>query len=128
MSIKIGLLRERNSPPDKRVPFTPLQGEEIHQRFPGVIVVCERSSFRCYGDEEYVDHGGIVQPDLSDCDILMGIKEVPIQELIADKTYLFFSHTIKKQPYNKKLLQEVEAFNKTNAGKIPTITDKMPGK
>jgi alanine dehydrogenase len=48
-----------------------------------------------------------VQEDVSDCDILMGIKEVPIQHLIANKTYLFFSHTLKKQPYNRKLLQEI---------------------
>lgn len=106
-SIKIGLIREGKTPPDKRVPFTPLQVEEIEQRFPQVKVICQQSSIRCFKDHEYEEFGNEVFSDMSDCDILMGIKEVPISELIASKTYLFFSHTIKKQPYNKKLLQEV---------------------
>lgn len=106
-SIKIGLLRERKSPPDKRVPFTPLQVEEIRQRFPEAIVVCEQSPIRCFSDAEYIEHGGAVQPDLLDCDILMGIKEVPPPDILPGKTYLFFSHTIKKQPHNRSLLQTI---------------------
>jgi saccharopine dehydrogenase (NAD+, L-lysine forming) len=105
--VKIGLLREGKNPPDKRVAFTPLQVEEILQRNPHVSVVCQPSSIRCFGDEEYSGIGVDVREDVSDCDILMGVKEVPLQNLIANKTYLFFSHTIKKQPYNKTLLQEV---------------------
>ncbi len=105
--IKIGLIREGKTPPDKRVPFTPLQVEEIEQRFPNVRVICQQSPVRCFKDEEYRDLGNDVKPNMSDCDILMGIKEVPIPELISNKTYLFFSHTIKKQPYNRRLLQEV---------------------
>ncbi|MFZ5971160.1 MAG: NAD(P)-dependent oxidoreductase [Bacteroidota bacterium] len=106
-SLKIALIREGKTPPDKRVPFTPLQVEEIEQRFPGVQVVCQRSSVRCFKDEEYAALGFEVREDVSDCDILMGIKEVPVENLVANKTYLFFSHTIKKQPYNRKLLQAV---------------------
>jgi saccharopine dehydrogenase (NAD+, L-lysine forming) len=106
-SVRIGLLREGKNPPDKRVAFTPLQVEEILQRYPQVAVVCQPSAIRCFGDEEYGGIGVDVREDVSDCDILMGVKEVPIQNLIANKTYLFFSHTIKKQPYNKGLLQEV---------------------
>src|SRR5688572_15294394 len=104
---KIGLIREGKNPPDKRVPFTPLQTEEIEQRYPSVKVVCQESSFRCFKDDEYGQLDILVAPSVGDCDILMGIKEVPVVDLIADKTYLFFSHTIKKQPYNRKLLQEV---------------------
>jgi saccharopine dehydrogenase (NAD+, L-lysine forming) len=106
-SIKIGLIREGKTPPDKRVPFTPLQAEEIEQRFPHVKVICEESPIRCFNDDEYRKLDIEVRGNVSDCDILMGIKEVPIPNLLPDKTYLFFSHTIKKQPYNKKLLQEV---------------------
>lgn len=106
-SLKIGLIREGKVPPDKRVPFTPLQTEEIEQRFPGVKMVCQESDVRCFRDEEYRNLDIEVSADLTGCDILMGIKEVPIAQLIADKTYLFFSHTLKKQPYNKKLLQEI---------------------
>src|SRR5882724_11342321 len=104
--IKIGLIREGKIPPDKRVPFTPLQAEEIEQRFPQVKIVCEPSEVRAYKDSEYRELG-ISIGEMNDCDILMGIKEVPIKNLIADKTYIFFSHTMKKQPYNRGLLQEV---------------------
>jgi len=105
--IKIGLIREGKNPPDKRVPFTPLQAEEIEQRFPQVKVVCQQSPIRCFADTEYELLGIATQPELEDCDILMGIKEVPVDMLIPNKTYLFFSHTIKKQPYNRKLLQAI---------------------
>jgi saccharopine dehydrogenase (NAD+, L-lysine forming) len=104
--IKIGLIREGKTPPDKRVAFTPLQAEEIEQRFPHVKVVCQQSEVRCFKDGEYKELDIEIVSDVSDCDILMGIKEVPIPNLIAEKTYLFFSHTLKKQPYNRKLLQE----------------------
>lgn len=105
--LKIALIREGKIPPDKRVPFTPLQCEEIQQRFSGVKIVCQESDTRCYKDAEYRELDVEVASDISGCDILMGIKEVPVNELIADKTYVFFSHTLKKQPYNKKLLQEI---------------------
>jgi saccharopine dehydrogenase (NAD+, L-lysine-forming) len=106
-SIKLGIIREGKTPPDKRVPFTPLQAEEIEQRYPHVKIVVQHSDVRAFKDSEYADLGLEVREDLSDCDILMGIKEVQIPDFVANKTYLFFSHTIKKQPYNKKLLQEV---------------------
>lgn len=105
--LKIGLVREGKVPPDLRVPFTPLQVEEIQQRFTHVNVVCQESSFRSFKDDEFRELDIEVVKDVSDCDILMGIKEVPIDNLIANKTYLFFSHTIKKQPYNRKLLQTI---------------------
>ena len=106
-SMKIGLVREGRVPPDKRVAFTPLQVEEIMQRYKHVKVVIQESPVRCFKDNEFSDLGISVVKDVSDCDILMGIKEVQIPDLIANKTYLFFSHTLKKQPYNRKLLQEV---------------------
>jgi len=111
--MKLGIIREGKQPPDKRVPFTPKQVEEIRQRFPRVGVVCQESSVRCFKNAEYRALGIDIVQDLHDCDILMGIKEVPIDQLIAGKTYLFFSHTIKKQPYNRKLLQAVLQKNIT---------------
>lgn len=104
--IKIGLIKEGKIPPDKRVAFTPAQAQEIQQRYPNVKVILEPSEIRCYKEDEYKNLGVDVG-DVSQCDILMGIKEVPISNLIANKTYLFFSHTIKKQPYNRKLLLEI---------------------
>ncbi|MCA4897936.1 MAG: NAD(P)-dependent oxidoreductase [Bacteroidota bacterium] len=107
--LNIGLIREGKVPPDKRVAFTPSQAEEIQQRFETVKVICQPSNIRCFRESEYSDLGIEVREDLSECDILMGIKEVPIDQLIPNKTYLFFSHTLKKQPYNRKLLQAVLA-------------------
>jgi saccharopine dehydrogenase (NAD+, L-lysine-forming) len=104
-AIKIGLIREGKIPPDKRVAFTPLQVEEIEQRFPHVKVLCETSDIRCFKDGEYKALDIEVTDNIQSCDILMGIKEVPIASIIPEKTYLFFSHTLKKQPYNQKLFQ-----------------------
>lgn len=105
--LRIALIKEGKTPPDKRVPFTPFQVAEIHQRFPHVQVTVEPSEIRCFQDREYRALDIPVSADLSACDILMGIKEVPIDRLIPNKTYLFFSHTIKKQPHNRRLLQEI---------------------
>lgn len=106
-TIRLGIIKEGKTPPDKRVPFSPIQCVEIEQRYPHVKVVVQSSEIRAFKDEEYRELGIEVVTDVSDCEILMGIKEVPISDLIPKKTYLFFSHTTKKQPYNRKLLQEV---------------------
>lgn len=103
--IKIGILREGKVPPDKRVPLLPEQCLEIMRQYQHVSVVVQPSDIRCIANKEYSDAGILLQEDLSDCDILMGVKEVPLHQLIADKTYMFFSHTLKKQPHNQKLLQ-----------------------
>lgn len=105
--ITIGLIREGRIPPDKRVAFTPVQAEEIVQRFNHVKLVCQASTVRCFKDEEYESLDIPIVKSVADCDILMGIKEVQLPDLLANKIYLFFSHTLKKQPHNKKLLQEI---------------------
>ncbi len=104
--IKIGIIREGKMPPDARVPMTPEQCAEAMVELP-VRIVVESSPVRCFKDEEYLAHGIRLQEDLSDCDILLGVKEVPVERLIPGKTYFFFSHTIKKQPYNRHLLQAI---------------------
>lgn len=124
MKLKLGIIREGKNPPDKRVPFTPVQTEEIEQRFPHMKVVIQNSPVRCFTDSEYEKLGIEVTDDLEHCDVLMGIKEVPVSELIASKTYLFFSHTIKKQPYNKKLLQEI-LKKKIRLIDYETLTDRL---
>lgn len=106
--MKIGLIREAKTPPDRRVAFTPGQILEILDQYAGAIeFVVESSPIRCYSDQEYEAVGVEVTDDVSGCDVLMGIKEVPVSQLISDKTYVFFSHTIKKQVYNRKLLQAI---------------------
>lgn len=102
--VQIGLIREEKIPQDNRVAFTPVQCAFIQEKYQLKIKVAP-SSIRCYSDYEYRKAGIEVTEDLTDCDILIGIKEVPVEKLIPNKTYLFFSHTKKKQPYNKKLMQ-----------------------
>lgn len=104
--IKIGIIREGKIPPDARVPLTPEQCAEAQVELP-VRIVVQPSPIRSFKDEEYAAHGIHLQEDISDCDVLLGVKEVPIPLLIPGKTYLFFSHTIKKQPHNRPLLQAV---------------------
>jgi saccharopine dehydrogenase (NAD+, L-lysine-forming) len=110
---KIGLIREGKSPVDRRVPLTPTQAKTVMNRFAGVEVVAERSEIRCYPDSEYEREGIKLVDSLDDCDIILGVKEVPVDDLLAEKTYFFFSHTIKKQPYNRGLLQEILKKNIT---------------
>lgn len=109
-SIKIGIIREGKNPPDARCPLTPEQCAEAMVELP-VRIVVEPSPIRCFKDEEYTKYGIKLQEDLSDCAIILGVKEVPIDQLLPEKTYLFFSHTIKKQAYNRPLLQAILAKN-----------------
>jgi saccharopine dehydrogenase (NAD+, L-lysine forming) len=111
--VKIGIIREGRIPPDKRVPLTPLKCQETLAAFPEIEVVVQPSPVRSYADSEYLELGIPVREDLSDCDVLMGVKEVPIDQLLPHKTYFFFSHTIKKQPHNQRLLQEIIRKNIT---------------
>ena len=105
--MKIGIIKERKSPPDRRVVFSPSALEELTRNFPELSVVVEPSDIRVFPDSAYAEAGFSVSEDLSDCDVLLGVKEVPLQALIPNKKYFFFSHTIKKQPYNQKLLQAI---------------------
>ncbi|HEY0273443.1 MAG TPA: NAD(P)-dependent oxidoreductase [Chitinophaga sp.] len=106
---RIGLIREGKIPQDNRVAFTPLQCHWIQQHYPHVKMIAQPSPHRCFSDAEYTAAGITVAEEMEGCDILLGIKEVPAEQLIAGKTYLFFSHTKKKQPYNRHMLQAIAA-------------------
>ncbi len=108
--MKIGILREGKVPLDKRVALTPHHASALQQTF-SCTVVAQPSPIRAIEDDEYVAAGIVLQEDLSDCDVLFGVKEVPINQLIPNKTYFFFSHTYKKQPYNAKLLKACVELN-----------------
>src|SRR5690606_41153899 len=105
--IKFALIKERKSPPDKRVVFTPEKLKDVVKKFPRAHFSIESSDIRIFSDEEYRQAGFEVTEDISDCDVMLGIKEVPVHHLIPEKKYFFFSHTIKKQPYNRDLLREI---------------------
>ncbi|MEN9988075.1 MAG: hypothetical protein RLZZ585_1114 [Bacteroidota bacterium] len=106
-SIKLGVIREGKVPPDFRVPLTPKQCKAIEVLYPEVKVVVQRSPIRTYPDAAYAEQGIELVDQLNDCDYIFGVKEVQIADLIPNKTFFFFSHTFKKQPYNRDLLNAV---------------------
>ena len=107
MSIKFALIKERKSPPDRRVVFSPKKCRNLLETFPDATVVVEKSEVRVFDDNLYKKEGIELADDLLNCDVMLGVKEVPIKALIPHKKYFFFSHTIKQQPYNRELLQAI---------------------
>jgi alanine dehydrogenase len=105
--LKIGLIREGKIPADNRVALTPSQCKWIHKNYDDARVVVQHSDIRCFSDKEYQLAGVEVRDDISDCDILLGIKEVPVNLLVPGKTYFIFSHTKKLQPHNRILIQQI---------------------
>ncbi len=105
--MKFGIIKERKNPPDRRVVFTPEELVRLQSEHSEAKIKVETSDIRVFSDEQYADLGIEVTTDLSDCDVLFGVKEVPVDALIPNKKYFFFSHTIKKQSYNRKLLQAI---------------------
>jgi len=103
--LKIGLIKEGKIPADTRVALTPAQCKWIHKNHPEIRVIVQHSDNRCFTDKEYELAGVEIKNNMEECDILMGIKEVPVDMLIEGKTYLFFSHTKKMQPWNQQLLK-----------------------
>lgn len=106
--MKIGIIREGKNPPDRRAPFSPDQLKGLSTKYGSqVTFLIESSPARCYSDEEYRDAGIEVTDDITQADVLFGVKEVPVSQLIPEKTYFFFSHTIKGQSHNRKLLRAI---------------------
>ena len=105
--IRIGLIREGKIPADNRVALIPSQCKWLHKNFPDIRVIAQSSPHRCFSDKEYQMAGVEIKEDMHDCDILFGIKEVPVKDLVPGKTYLFFSHTKKQQLYNQQLFHSI---------------------
>ena len=97
--IKVGVIREGKNPPDMRVPLTPKQCVEVQKNLPDLALFVQRSSVRAFKDRNYSDLGISLKEEVTDADVLIGVKEVPLDMLVEDKTYFFFSHTTKEQPY-----------------------------
>lgn len=103
--MKFAIIKERKNPPDRRVVFSPEKLAQAKATFPDAEFKVEHSDIRIFSDKAYEDLGFEVSEDVSDCDVMLGVKEVPVEALIPNKKYFYFSHTIKKQPYNRKLLK-----------------------
>ncbi len=125
--IIIGVVRETKIPPDKRVPLTPIQCQKLQKLHKGLKIIVQPSDDRCYSNAEYAAAGVFLSEDLSRCGVIMGVKEVSIDTLIAGKTYLFFSHTAKKQPYNRELLNAV-VNRKIRLVDYEYLTDEAEGR
>ena len=109
--MKFAIIRERKNPPDRRVVFTPEQLGRLNHAFAKAEFTVESSPIRIFNDAQYAASGILVSDDVSDADVMIGVKEVPKESLIAHKKYFFFSHTIKKQPYNRDLLRTILSKN-----------------
>ncbi len=107
MTKTFALITERKNPPDRRVVFSPEKCRDVVSKYPNARIIVESSNIRVFTDEEYREAGFEVMDDVSEADVMLGVKEVPVESLIPNKKYFFFSHTIKKQPYNRKLLQSI---------------------
>ena len=105
--MKFALIKERKTPPDRRVVLTPKACEQLLTKYPEMEIVVESSENRTFSDREYASRNIPVLSYVSSADVMLGVKEVPVEALIPDKKYFFFSHTIKKQPYNRKLLRAI---------------------
>ncbi len=105
--MKFGIIRERKNPPDRRVVLSPKACQKVLSTYKDARIIVEPSPIRTFKDSDYEKAGIPVAPEMETCDVLIGVKEVPIKNLIPNKQYFFFSHTIKKQPYNRDLLQAI---------------------
>ena len=105
--MKFAIIKERKNPPDRRVVLTPQACNSLKNSFPDFEIIVESSEHRTFSDQEYRDLAIDVVDDISSAEVLLGVKEVPVDALIPEKKYFFFSHTIKKQPYNRNLLRAV---------------------
>ncbi len=126
--MKFAIIKERKNPPDRRVVFPPNLCESVVKQFPKVEFLVEASDVRFFNDSVYKDKGFTVTDSVDECDVMLGVKEVPISALIPNKKYFFFSHTIKKQPYNRELLKAMlnkniemydhEVITKSSGGRL----------
>ncbi|MBW4971380.1 NAD(P)-dependent oxidoreductase [Croceibacter atlanticus] len=122
------LIKERKNPPDRRVVFSPSKLKDASKAFNDANFIVEASNIRIFKDQAYVDEGFTVTENVSEADVFLGVKEVPISALIPSKKYFFFSHTIKEQPYNRALLRAIldkkielydhETIVKENGGRL----------
>ncbi len=106
MTASLGIRREDKSIWERRVPVTPQDAAALQAEH-GIRVVVQPSAIRAFTDQEYIQAGISVQEDLSSCQAIVGIKEMPPLFFEPNKTYIFFAHVIKGQPYNMPMLRRM---------------------
>ena len=106
MNNTIGIRREDKNEWERRVPLVPDDVAEIDKKY-GIKTIIQPSDIRVFTDQEYRNAGAEISEDLQKADTIFAVKEIPIHLLKKDQTYLFFSHTIKGQPYNIEMLKRL---------------------
>lgn len=106
-NIYIGIRREDKSFWERRAALTPQNVKQIIAKNQNIKILVQPSQTRVFREREYEENGAEISEDLTKCNLIVGVKEVGMEYLIPNKTYMFFSHVIKAQPYNMPLLDKI---------------------
>ena len=106
MTTTLGIRREDKNRWEQRVPLTPNHILELQQKY-GIKTVVQPSTIRVFSDTDYQKVGAQLQESLSPSSVVFAVKEIPLQYFEKDKTYVFFSHTIKGQHHNMPMLKKM---------------------
>ena len=117
--ITLFIIREARAD-ENRTPLIPSQISELLGKFSNLKIIIQPSKNRCFKDEDYLKAGAEITEDLSNADIIFGVKEVEISKIIENKTYLFFSHTSKVRQYINKATQDKAIIYKKELLKVPS--------
>ena len=104
--MKLGIRREDKNKWERRVPLIPEDVKTLREKH-GINTIIQPSNIRVFPDEDYRNAGALVQEDLSSCKVVFAVKEIPKTFFEPNKTYVFFSHTIKGQSYNMPMLKQM---------------------
>ena len=94
----LGIRREDKNKWERRVPIIPEDLKELKDVH-GIEAVVQPSQLRIYPDNTFTENGALIEENLDNVNTIFAVKEIPVELLAADKTYIFFSHTIKGQSY-----------------------------
>jgi alpha-aminoadipic semialdehyde synthase len=106
MSNFIGIRHEDKYKLERRAPLTPKHVARLVKQKKLDIIV-QTSDKRVFLDEEYIQAGAKIAKDLKKCSVIFGVKEMPESFFEPEKTYVFFSHVVKGQPYNMAMLRRM---------------------
>ncbi|KAK5901654.1 hypothetical protein CesoFtcFv8_006996 [Champsocephalus esox] len=101
----MAIRREDINPWERRAPLAPKHVKELTNA--GIKVLLQPSNRRAIHEKYYLRAGAVVQEDLSEASLIIGVKRPPEEKIIPRKTYAFFSHTIKAQEANMGLLEDL---------------------
>lgn len=107
VQMTLGIRREQFSKWERRCALPPKYCQKLLESLPNLIILVQPSNVWVYTDQEFSEAGCQINEDLSSCDVILGVKQVPKEHLLPDKTFIFFSHTIKAQKANMEMLDDI---------------------